>query len=266
MKEYVVNNFKAINYQYAVGQLSICIDLEECSLETMMFEKYPSISPYTYCANNPMKFVDPTGETLEEGDGDPPPGMLFINQKKITPPLATNSGENGTATNSPPKPSSSSKPTVTNTATSNSSPSKPTQSSGTGQATMKDFYRQQLKEATGLDKNMEYAIRYVAESMGLPSEKDVINAVAPILEGAVLFNPLVGVPNGVYTAVAGEDIYGNEASTANRIISGVGVVAGGVGKVASGVASTVAKGIDWAIDAYTAYLTTREGYKKQNKK
>jgi hypothetical protein len=27
-----------------------------------MFEKYPSISPYTYCANNPMKFVDPTGE------------------------------------------------------------------------------------------------------------------------------------------------------------------------------------------------------------
>jgi RHS repeat-associated protein len=26
-----------------------------------MFEKYPSISPYTYCANNPMKFVDPTG-------------------------------------------------------------------------------------------------------------------------------------------------------------------------------------------------------------
>jgi len=26
-----------------------------------LFEKYPSISPYTYCANNPMKFVDPTG-------------------------------------------------------------------------------------------------------------------------------------------------------------------------------------------------------------
>jgi len=26
-----------------------------------MFEKYPSISPYTYCANNPVLFVDPTG-------------------------------------------------------------------------------------------------------------------------------------------------------------------------------------------------------------
>ncbi len=29
-----------------------------------MFEKYPSISPYTYCANNPMKYVDPTGKTV----------------------------------------------------------------------------------------------------------------------------------------------------------------------------------------------------------
>jgi RHS repeat-associated protein len=29
-----------------------------------MFEKYPSISPYTYCANNPMKFVDPTGKNF----------------------------------------------------------------------------------------------------------------------------------------------------------------------------------------------------------
>ncbi|MDD3280284.1 MAG: hypothetical protein PHC83_01775 [Bacteroidales bacterium] len=61
MKEYIVNNFKAINSQYAMGQLSTCIDLEGCSLKTMMFEKYPSISPYTYCANNPMKYVDPTG-------------------------------------------------------------------------------------------------------------------------------------------------------------------------------------------------------------
>ncbi|MFA5566954.1 MAG: RHS repeat-associated core domain-containing protein [Acidimicrobiia bacterium] len=29
-----------------------------------MFEKYPSISPYTYCANNPMKYVDPDGNAI----------------------------------------------------------------------------------------------------------------------------------------------------------------------------------------------------------
>ncbi len=64
MKEYIVNNFKATNYQYAMGQLSTCIDLEGCSLKTMMFEKYPSISPYTYCGNNPVMFVDMNGREI----------------------------------------------------------------------------------------------------------------------------------------------------------------------------------------------------------
>jgi RHS repeat-associated protein len=32
-----------------------------------LFEKYPSISPYAYCANNPIILVDPTGMEL----GDP---------------------------------------------------------------------------------------------------------------------------------------------------------------------------------------------------
>ena len=31
-----------------------------------LFEKYPSISPYAYCANNPVKYVDPSGEELTD--------------------------------------------------------------------------------------------------------------------------------------------------------------------------------------------------------
>jgi hypothetical protein len=92
-------------------------------------------------------------------------------------------------------------------------------------------------------------------------ENKIIDAVAPILQGLALLNPLVGVPNGVYTAVAGEDIYGNEASTAGRIISGAGVVAGGVGMV-----SSTSKTISKVIDAWTVYQTARDGYKKQNNK
>jgi RHS repeat-associated protein len=33
----------------------------------VMFEKYPTLSPYSYCANNPVKYVDMTGEELKNG-------------------------------------------------------------------------------------------------------------------------------------------------------------------------------------------------------
>ena len=35
-----------------------------------MAAKYPSLSPYVYCADNPMKLVDPNGEYLEVADNE----------------------------------------------------------------------------------------------------------------------------------------------------------------------------------------------------
>jgi RHS repeat-associated protein len=34
-----------------------------------MSDKYPSLSPYAYCADNPVKLVDPSGEEIWEPDG-----------------------------------------------------------------------------------------------------------------------------------------------------------------------------------------------------
>ena len=35
-----------------------------------MSDKYPSLSPYVYCADNPVRVVDPNGEYLEVADND----------------------------------------------------------------------------------------------------------------------------------------------------------------------------------------------------
>ena len=49
--------------RYYNATLSIWLSVDPMS------DKYPSMSPYTYCANNPVKLVDPNGETIYI-DGD----------------------------------------------------------------------------------------------------------------------------------------------------------------------------------------------------
>ena len=51
--------------RYYSSDLSIWLSVDPMS------DKYPSLSPYVYCADNPVKLVDPEGEEAEE-PGDPP--------------------------------------------------------------------------------------------------------------------------------------------------------------------------------------------------
>jgi RHS repeat-associated protein len=236
-----------------------------------MFEKYPSISPYTYCSNNPLKFVDPTGKEGEESDGwvKTSDGKIHFNSLVRTQEQAEAVyGEDAHFID----PCSSNESNYT----SKNGEKVELSTSNKPYYTVNGELKKVPDEASTISKVMKAVKNFSANggssdgvNLGRSSsdmENKIIDAVAPILQGLALLNPLVGVPNGVYTAVAGEDIYGNEASTANRIISGVGVVTGGVGKAASGVVSTTSKIISKVTDAYTVIQTTREGYKKQNNK
>jgi len=46
--------------RYYSSDLSIWLSVDPMS------DKYPSLSPYTYCANNPIKLVDPNGEEMDD--------------------------------------------------------------------------------------------------------------------------------------------------------------------------------------------------------
>jgi len=50
--------------RYYSSDLSIWLSVDP------MAAKYPSLSPYVYCADNPVKLVDPNGEYLEVADND----------------------------------------------------------------------------------------------------------------------------------------------------------------------------------------------------
>ena len=50
--------------RYYSSDLSIWLSVDPMS------GKYPSLSPYVYCADNPVKLVDPNGEYLEVADND----------------------------------------------------------------------------------------------------------------------------------------------------------------------------------------------------
>ena len=50
--------------RYYTSDLSIWLSVDP------MAAKYPSLSPYVYCADNPVKLVDPNGETWVDADGN----------------------------------------------------------------------------------------------------------------------------------------------------------------------------------------------------
>ncbi len=69
--------------RYYSSDLSIWLSVDPMS------DKYPSLSPYVYCADNPVKLVDPNGEEVCDG-GDPSSKRLrrfndYFDKKKRAP-------------------------------------------------------------------------------------------------------------------------------------------------------------------------------------
>ena len=79
--------FSPPSARYYNSALSIWLSVDPMS------DKYPSTSPYTYCANNPVKLVDPNGEDWYQN------GTYYywsdkVVNKKTTPKGCTYIGDN----------------------------------------------------------------------------------------------------------------------------------------------------------------------------
>ena len=64
--------------RYYSSDLSIWLSVDP------MAHKYPSLSPYVYCANNPVKLVDPNGDTVIVTGADADSYVQGLNTKNLT--------------------------------------------------------------------------------------------------------------------------------------------------------------------------------------
>ena len=67
--------------------------------------------------------------------------------------------------------------------------------------------------------------------------------LVPVVQGAVLLTPVVGVPNDVSILFSGNDLFGNPATTLDRVIASVGIVTAGA---VSGVVRVSYSVMNWA--------------------
>ena len=176
-----------------------------------MFEKYPSISPYTYCANNPMKLVDPTGQEAEDGPIEPKKNEQYgpSNTKAIKVPYAipnTNNTESGTKT------------TVTNT-------SSTTTNSTTNSNSSSSDIKSNLLTGGGVES---VVVEKVAEnSAKIGGEKAAEKTFSKVAKGAKIGGVILGgvsVGYDLYQAKNASSVEKKVEHSFDAVINSIGLI------------------------------------------
>ncbi|MFA7102852.1 MAG: RHS repeat-associated core domain-containing protein, partial [Bacteroidales bacterium] len=191
-----------------------------------MFEKYPSISPYTYCKNNPVGFVDPTGETLEEGGGDPPPGLLqgFKSQQQNFAPFVSPEAKKASVNSSTASP----KITVTNTETTQTNNQQ--QSSSSSSRTRADLpTTTETLTGTAITSKVVEGVAKDAATTATKGEEAAAQTFKSVSKGAKVFGTVFGAGSMFYNGYQGYKAKTFEKKAeyyTDAVMDGVGLIPG----------------------------------------
>ena len=95
--------------------------------------------------------------------------------------------------------------------------------------------------------------------------KKATDAIGSAAQGLVQFNPLMGVPNDIMT-LTGTDMYGNEATTADKVIAGVDLITFGTAKAVKYAVQGPAKVVNGANTTTTIISAGSAGVTEYKKK